>query len=408
MNRRQFLFALSALGVIAVADALAFPTRAMNPCLSGLPATPALSALLERIWQGVDVSQVWDSHVHIVGTGDSKRHIEHIPWLSPDMDSYWHPVLKIQKFFYINGGCMDEARTDDSYIDRLEHLVSELPSGFKLLLFAFDWHHDEQGHERRENSIFHIPNRYAAKIVHDHPQIFEWAASIHPYRKDAVDVLHEVHAQGARAIKWLPPAMGIDPLSPKCDAFYKAAAALNIPIISHAGKENAVRGGNPDFGNPLRLRRALDAGVNVVIAHCASDGEDIDLDKGENAERILSYALFARLMDEAHYQSLLYGDISAITLRNHDWVIRHLLDRPDWHSRLLNGSDYPLVGIMPLFNLRKLVANQLLDAQYQPLLEELQLYNPLLFDFALKRLLRSGEKSFPASVFETRRFFQPT
>ena len=35
-----------------------------------------------------------------------------------------------------------------------------------------------------------------------------------------------------------------------------------------------------DFGNPLRLRRALDAGVRVVVAHCASMGQDRDLDRG--------------------------------------------------------------------------------------------------------------------------------
>ena len=406
MNRRQFLYSLSALGISTLALSARSSPRLMNPCLSGLPTTPALTELLRKIWQGVDASQVWDSHVHIIGIGDSKGEIEQIPWLSPDMDSYLHPILKVQKFFYINGSCIDEQHTDNSYVDHLQALVSQLPTGFKVLLFAFDWHHDEQGQAIKERSIFHIPNRYAAKIAHEHPNIFEWVASIHPYRKDAVEALQEVHTQGARAIKWLPSAMGIDPLSKQCERFYQAAAELKIPIISHTGEEHAVQGGNQDFGNPLRLRRALDAGVRVVLAHCASDGDDVDLDKGSN-ERVRSYDLFARLMDEATYESLLTADISAITLRNHDWVIKPLLERTDWHHRLLNGSDYPLVGIVPLFDLSGLVSENLLAAEYQPLLDELQLHNPLLFDFALKRLLRFGEQSFPASVFETRRFFAP-
>ena len=55
----------------------------------------------------------------------------------------------------------------------------------------------------------------------------------------------------------------------------------NLPLISHAGLERAVLGREAhDFGNPLRLRRALDAGVRVVVAHCASLGEDRDLDRG--------------------------------------------------------------------------------------------------------------------------------
>ena len=405
MNRRQFLYTLSALGVSTIALSTWLSPKLMNPCLSGLPSTPALSELLKNIWQGIDVNQVWDSHVHIIGIGDSKGDIEQIPWLSPDMDSYWHPVLTVQKIFYINGSCIDEKHTDNSYIDHLQALVSQFPAGFKALLFAFDWHHDEQGRAVKERSIFHIPNRYAAKIAHQHANIFEWAASIHPYRKDCVDELQKVHAEGARAIKWLPSAMGIDPLSKQCDRFYQAAAELKIPIISHTGEEHAVQGGNQDFGNPLRIRRALDAGVKVVLAHCASDGEDMDIDQGSNAKRVISYDLFTRLMDEATYKSLLYADISALTLRNHDWVLKSVLSRSDWHSRFLNGSDYPLPGIVPLFNLSGLVAENLIDAKYQPLLDELQRYNPLLFDFALKRLLNFEGQSFPASVFETRRFF---
>ncbi len=43
-----------------------------------------------------------------------------------------------------------------------------------------------------------------------------------------------------------------------------------------------MRGTAEHFGNPLLLRRALDAGVRVVVAHCGSMGEDRDLDRGEN------------------------------------------------------------------------------------------------------------------------------
>ena len=79
--------------------------------------------------------------------------------------------------------------------------------------------------------------------------------------------------------------MGIDPASPRCDAVLSMHCEdLGLPLIAHAGLERAVLGREEhDFGNPLRLRRALDAGVRVVVAHCASMGEDRDLDKG--AER---------------------------------------------------------------------------------------------------------------------------
>lgn len=410
MNRRKFLTTFSTLGLatagLSVAENGSKPIL-FNPCLSGLPENLTKHPLLEKVWQGIDSSQVWDSHVHLIGSGDSNPgNRQNLPWFSPNMDSYLHPILKIQKYFYLNGSCIDENAIDQSYVSRLHELVAGMHPGFKAMLYAFDWYHDPQGQAQPEQSIFHIPNRYAQKIAQTYPTSFEWVASVHPYRADCVDVLQQVHAEGARAIKWLPSAMGIDPLSKQCQRFYQAAADLKIPLISHTGQENAVQGGNQDFGNPLRIRRALDAGVKVVLAHCASEGDDVDLDKGDNAQRLTSFELFARLMEESQYKPLLYADISAITLRNHAWVIASLLQRQDWHSRLLNGSDYPLAAIVPLFNLDKLVSENLLEAEAVPLLQTLIGYNPLLFDFTLKRLLRNGGSQFSVSVFETRRFFE--
>ena len=67
-------------------------------------------------------------------------------------------------------------------------------------------------------------------------------------------------------------------------------------LIAHGGLERAVLGREAhDFGNPLRLRRALDAGVRVVVAHCASMGEDRDLD--QRRERPLRGQLFSLRAD---------------------------------------------------------------------------------------------------------------
>lgn len=250
----------------------------MNPCLSKLPAKETYSPWMRVVWEGVDPTQIWDCHTHLVGSGDAGSGA----WFNPNMDSLWHPVLKLQKLFYMNAGCLHEApgRMDTSYIGRLHNLVDGMRPGYKLMLLAFDWRHDVSGQPDRAHSIFHIPNAYAAAMAQRHPSYFEWIASIHPYRPDSVDALQQAIKDGARAIKWLPSAMGIDPSSPRCDKFYEAVAKAGLPIISHAGREMAVQGGNQDDGNPLKLHRALDHGVRVVIAHCASDGHDIDLDQG--------------------------------------------------------------------------------------------------------------------------------
>lgn len=410
MNRRQLLSALGLFGLTghAFGGWKFWPEQGWtNPCLANLPESVTQHPLMQLVWAGLDASWVLDSHVHLVGSGDSGGGA----WFSPDMDSLWHPLLRMQKRFYMNAGCVDEApgQLDASFVTRMLNLVEGMKPGFKAMLFAFDWFHDENGQPERERSIFHVPDHYAAQVAQAHPDAFEWVASIHPYRADCLEALEVALQNGARALKWLPSAMGIDPQAPRCDRFYEALAAADLPLISHAGRELAVAGGNQDFGNPLRLRRAMDHGVRVVVAHCASDGYDRDIDKGANGVRVKSFELFARMMDETRYATKLYADISALTQFNRSWALKAVLQRADWHPRLLNGSDYPLPGVMPLFSASALADDRLLDPAAVPWLQAVRAHNPLLFDFALKRLLRlpsPAQQRFPASVFETRRFFE--
>lgn len=402
MTRRQFLLGLSTLaaGSLALSGFRYWPESGFaNPCLGALPDELKNHPLMRKIWHGIDGQKVWDCHAHIIGAGDHNGGA----WYNPDMDSWLHPVLKIQKDFYMNGGCITADREDETFIARMLQLSADMPAGYKSMLFAFDWTHTPEGKPDKARSVFHIPNRFAADIAKRYPQHFEWAASIHPYRQDAIDALESAKANGARAVKWLPSVMGIDPSSPKCDQFYKKLQALHMPIISHAGHESAVIGGDQSFGNPLHLRRALDAGVRVVMAHCASDGESEDLDHHRNA--IKSFELFTRIMDTPAYEKLAFGEISAITLLNHAWAIKPLLLRHDWHHRLLNGSDYPLPGVLPLVSTKQLQRAGLIDASHLLFLQTLRDYNPLMFDFALKRLIQFNGVSFSGSIFETRTFF---
>ena len=68
---------------------------------------------------------------------------------------------------------------------------------------------------------------------------------------------------------------------------------------------------------------------------------------------------------------------------------------------------------MPLFSVKKFADEGLLDPADVPVIQELRDYNPLLFDFVLKRHLRlettEGIKKFPPAIFATRAFFaRPT
>jgi mannonate dehydratase len=361
---------------------------------------------VRRAWDGIDASRVWDSHTHLIGAGDSGSGI----FVNPATDSLLNPGQYARRLFFLNAGCVHDAAegsVDRAYVERMRNLIHGLRRGAKVVLFAFERAYDERGEPDPAHTVFHVPDAYARDVARRHPEDFEWAASIHPYRADALAALEQAKRDGARAVKWLPSAMGIDPASPKCDRFFEAMKRWDVPLIAHAGLERAVLGREAhDFGNPLRLRRALEAGVRVVVAHCASMGEDRDLDLGDNGPYVDSFALFERLMDVSRYEKLLYGDISAMTQVNRAGpALARVVETEAWHARLLNGSDYPLPGVMPIFSVDYLVSLGMLEAQAAPVLREIRLHNPLLFDFVLKRSLRSGGRALAGRVFETRAFF---
>jgi mannonate dehydratase len=121
---------------------------------------------------------------------------------------------------------------------------------------------------------------------------------------------------------------------------------------------------------------------------------------------VAAFDLFARLMGERAHEQLLLGDISAaFQINRRVEIARTLVEREDWHPRLLHGSDYPLPGIPVLTRPRRLADAGLLDESAIDVLSSIRDHNPLLFDFVLKRSLRLGERRLPAAVFETRRHF---
>lgn len=401
-QRRRLLIGggLTACSLLAGCD-LSLRHGLLNACLEELPNSLREHSLVTAAWSGLDAGRVWDAHCHVFGDGDSGSGL----WYNPRMDKLSHPLGYMQREFYINASCTVEAhgRADSSFVERLLMQCRGMAPGFRVMLFGFDWARDENGAPVQEYSTFYVPDDYVAGLAARHPQHVEWVASIHPYDPRALDRLESAAERGARAIKWLPSAQNIDPADARCDPFYARLAALGMPLITHGGDERAVKGFGEHLGNPLRLRRPLDAGVKVVVAHCASLGSAHD-EVGE----VSNFELFTQLMEEERYRGNLYGDISAITQYNRVHVIAALLERRDWQTRLLNGSDYPLPGVVPLVSLEALVAANLLDAAAVAPLARLREHNALLFDFVLKRSLRRDGEVFAGSVFETAAFFTRT
>ncbi|OAD22301.1 mannonate dehydratase [Candidatus Thiomargarita nelsonii] len=402
MQRRYFLGLLGGLAGLSAYSFKAYwpdDNSFFNDCLDSMPDELANHEVVLSAFEGLDTSQIWDGHVHLLGLGDSDSGI----WINPQSLSILSINHYIRFRFFLNASCpLPNMSVDEGYVARLKSL--HWGRGSRFILLAFDHSYNEQGEPLPDKSAFYVPNRYAAQVHKQSPDTFEWLASIHPYRKDCVEALEEAFLNGARGVKWLPPAMGMNPASPLCDRFYKAMVSWDIPLLCHCGDEHAVSGTNTQtYGNPLALRRALDQGVKVVIAHCGSLGSNRDTDKGPNGAHVSNFELFARLMDEERYNKLLFADISALTQNNRIGpILDTVITRSDWHPRLLYASDYPLPGVMPLTSLSLLHEKQYITAEQLEVLAQLRQYNSLLFDFVLKRLIQVRGQGFATSIFQTR------
>ena len=414
MKRRKLLkYGLLASGGIVAAGTVGwhqvFDGPIHNPCLiDQFPSQLKNHVLMQQAFTDIDFSKLWDPHFHLIGNGLSVG-FDGAPtgaWITPKLTSWSSPTQRIQYHFYMDAACVDDAQhADEIYVNNASKLAENLPDGSKFMLLAFDYLHDNQGRADQQSSTFYIPNEYAARVAHSSDR-FEWIASVHPYRKDALDQLDWCKANGAKAIKWLPPAMNIDPGSDKCKSYYQKLIDLNLPLLSHAGEEKAVHSEElQQLANPLLLRRPLDAGVKVIIAHCASLGTSIDLESSQRS-LINNFDLFARLMNDENYQQNCLADISAINLINRDVkVIKQIVENTDWHQRLLYASDYPLPGVMPLISTKNLVKHDLIQAEHADFLNQVRGYNAWLYDFLTKRLMRTNGVSFSNAVFQTSRHF---
>jgi len=354
--------------------------------------------LIKRAFDDIDSSKLVDHHVHIAGLGVGGTKA----FVNSKMLTWRHPFHRLKlKVYMSSAGVADEAKADPQAVSRLRRLVASIKDHGKHRLLGFDKHYRRDGSVNLEKTEFYVPNEYVFELAERHPDLFVPNISVNPFRTDAIAELEKWARRGALVVKWLPNAMGIDPSDPKCDPFYEKMKDLDLILLSHGGEEKAVEAEEDQkLGNPLLLRRALDHGVKVIVAHCAGLGTNEDLDS-KDRKLVDNFDLFLRLMDETRYEGLVFGELSAMTQFNRSGKLRTMLAREDLHERIVNGSDYPLPAVNLLIRTRPLVKQGYINADEADSLKEIYDYNPLLFDFVLKRTLKlpGTPKRFPASVF---------
>ena len=366
--------------------------------------SPQAKALIKQAFEDLDPSRLRDYHTHLLGMNtELNGTFVNEGWQTPFGGLVHYIQFEVYKS---SAGITDEAHADLQYLTRLKNLINFMPQHGKFGLMAFDYFHDEQGQIQKSLSTFHIPNHYMMQTVRQNPELFFPIISIHPYRHDAVDELQHFAKQGVKFVKWLPNAMGIHPASSsmneQLEAYYRIMHEYDMVLISHTGDEKATEAEEfQNLGNPLFLKKPLDMGVKVIMAHVASLGKCQEEDTPICTPGTPYIDLAIDMLKETQYKNLLFADISALTQDNRKDNLNKILEHSAIHPNLINGSDYPLPAVNIVIQTRTLESSGYISSEERTWLNEIYDYNPLLFDFVLKRTLRHTESGakFPPSVF---------
>ena len=347
--------------------------------------SPEAKEAIQNAFHGINTDCLRDIHVHIGGSGSNKSGI----WLNPETQDKLNLKRFLKFKIYMSASKVKTVENaEQEFLDRILDLYKNpFPMG-KSHILAFDKNYNSDGTLNLNHTTLFIPNDYVYQLSKKHPGLFIPTISIHPDRKDALRELTKWGEKGVKFIKWLPNAMRIDPSNSKYVPFYNLLKKYNITLLTHTGEEKAVEGDHyQKLGNPLRLKLPLNMGVKVVMAHLASLGSCADY---ENDNQLVScFDLFWRLFTDSKYKNNLFGEISAVTLHTRiGKPIDTLLQHPELHHRIVNGSDYPLPAINIIFRTKQMLELGYITAEEQEILNEIYSYNPLLFDFVSKRLLK--------------------
>jgi len=255
-----------------------------------------------------------DIHIHLIGGADE--------------GCYLSGALLKRPWAKLISHCLGlKTATPGEYVERLVGYIRESPIDVGIIL-ACDAVYNESG-EIDPKTLFYVPNDYVFKVASQYEELLP-GASIHPNRKDALEEIDRCFEAGSALVKWIPNSQRIDPLNNRYKAFYRKLSDLRLPLLSHIGFEFTLKTKNQNFGDPKRLRLALDEGVIVIGAHCG-----------------ISYAGFSTkyladwLALVKEYPNL-YGDLAALSLGFGGRSIRKLLRDEIAKERLVNGSDFPV------------------------------------------------------------------
>lgn len=304
------------------------------------------------------IYKIIDNHVHIAGPG--KKYDKDLYWSEKFEDGRGYKSLVFFK------GWKRKEVTDQLMIDTLETQANDLLHVNAAVVLAFDEVYDVDGAYRgrfqedisKDLSTLFVSNKFVTEtLCNNNPNLIP-GISVHPFRDKAVDVLAAC-SKDAVLCKWMASAQLIDmegqdkkkaedpPLDErerKLDEFYDKLVELGLPLLYHTGVETsipAVEDWCEKYNSPIYMKRALDRGVTVILAHCGCSYFDF-FPKQKNVVKE-TVEMFKR-MEENKAKGIewrLYADISALfSPFRKNKILKRVFDNLP-RNRLIYGSDFP-------------------------------------------------------------------
>lgn len=266
-----------------------------------------------------------DCHAHTAGIGAGGSGC----YVGKGLRNSWKFPIYLKSFLVSEEELVKHG--DGLVMERLSAKLAQSATVGAAVVLALDGPVDSLGNLDSARTELYVPGDFVAREVRKHPNLL-YGASVNPKRPDAIDRLRRAKADGAVLVKWLPSIMHFDPADTTLVPYYLALKELDLPLLTHAGKESSFHSANDVLCDPKRLMLPVLLGVKVIVAHAATPGEN---EGQENHERLMP-------MFQGHPN--LYADISSLTQINKLFLLPRIVPRPEAQGRLIFGSDWPLIN----------------------------------------------------------------
>jgi predicted TIM-barrel fold metal-dependent hydrolase len=255
--------------------------------------------------------------------------------------------------YFLRASCISCWKKTSEYLELAYRILTSSEELDGIVLLALDAvYSPRSGKLDEKKTDVWISNRFIAKAVQrlngqlanesdprKRAKRFFYGASISPNRRDWREELEFVALDtNAVLIKLIPSVQHIDLKDSKHKEFYKSLTSHGLPLLCHVGPEYSFPEGIREYkrDNFRLLERALDCGVTVIAAHCATPVFPPPIDRNEVRE-------FHRFMKKYNSGSeiRLWGDTSAFCLSTRVSMVHEILETftPKW---LVHGSDFPV------------------------------------------------------------------